>query len=135
MYSVLIVATIRVRYHGASIMMNEYGVIDNNSAICGANVEVLQKSSQPIRLPYKGCREYQENSFFQPQYVKIHGIIAIYLNGYGFGQPKIDLRLDHYTVGEYDCGGVFILLRDGKPISRPLPEKKKHANNVAPIQK
>jgi len=85
---------------------------------------VLSKYGEPIRLPYLGVRTLDQDGLLPVQYVKIKGICSYFPNDEILYTKGIKLNLDHYCVGIYDCGGIFLVLQDDIPISYPLPQKK-----------
>lgn len=130
--------SIRIRYNGSSVLMNELGVIDNTKALCGNKVDVLRRQGLSYPYRYLGVREYEERTLLPIQYVKILRILTYFPDEDVLYSRGIDLRLDHYCVGIYDdcANGVFLALKDGKPISFPLPNKQYQAkpSNVQSIR-
>lgn len=128
---------IRIRYNGSSVMMNELGVIDNTKALCGNKVDVLKRQGLSHPYRYLGVRNYEESTLLPIQYVKILRILTYFPDDDVTYSRGIDLRLDHYCVGIYDdcANGVFLALKNGRPISFPLPkrEQRPSISNVYPI--
>ncbi len=78
------------------------------------------KIRPPIRLPYLGVRNFERESLLPVQFVKIKGIITYFPESNSLFTKGIDLRLDHYCVGIFDCNGIFLALDDDRPMSYPL---------------
>lgn len=123
---------IRVRYHYGFVVMDEHGVLENTKALCGATVEVLSKYGEPIRLPYLGVRNLDRGGLLPVQYVKLKGISKYFPDNDILFSKGIELALDHYCVGVYDCGGVFLVLENERPISYPIEKKHYLPKNLRP---
>lgn len=103
---------IRHRYHYGSIVLNESGVIFGHSVIDN-KIAVLLRSGETAYFPYMGAANLVPIGNLKK--VKVVNLI-----GYTFDPDGlfdwIQLPKNHYAVGVWMNGGVYIMLKNNHPI-------------------
>lgn len=51
------------------------------------------------------------------QFVKLCGILSVFPDGHDYRKPQFDYSLKEYLVGEFEGGGVYLMLQDNTPIA------------------
>ena len=113
---------IRIRHNYASILMDEHEV-KGSRVLSKPVVDILCRYGQPIKLSYLGVRDINAYVPRTTQFLKVKGILTYFPCNDESCNKRIDLRLDHYCVGIYEEDGVFLALKDGKPLSFPIVSK------------
>ncbi|CAH0536847.1 hypothetical protein VMF7928_00738 [Vibrio marisflavi CECT 7928] len=75
-------------------------------------------------MSYLGVKDIYAYNSRTTQFLKVKGILTYFPSEDESSKKRIDLRLDHYCVGIYEEDGVYLALKDGKPISYPLEKKR-----------
>lgn len=110
-------ADISIRYDNNIVVLKESRVVRGYFSI--DTVEVLNSDGHTIRLSYLGTCPYPISSQLPVQYVKLVNIIAYHAGSFNLSEP-IDIPTLHYCVGVYDNKGVYLAIKDGKPVSFPI---------------
>lgn len=107
---------IQIRYNYSNVVISEEGVVATGRKTLCANTVAVKMKDDIKRFRFNGFRDYIRDQLFKPQLVKVLDVVAILEGDSDFPNttwlPKHD-----YCVGEYDQQGVFILLKDGVPIT------------------
>jgi hypothetical protein len=103
---------IRHRYHYGSIVLSEHGVLFGQSVI-GNNVAVKLKNGEFAYYPYLGAANIVPIG-------NLKRVKIVNLTGYTFDEDGLrdwnQIASDHYAVGAWLNGGIYVLLKDGHPI-------------------
>lgn len=130
---------IRIKYHYNTLVLNEHGVVEGKSSLCGSTVEVIQSNGSTERYDFRGFRDYDHysNSLIPVQFVKVWNISAFFADDY-HSRP-LYIGKDHYCIGVFESNekGVYLLLDSGRPMARaldrPITNSKYRSDNVVSI--
>ncbi|BCL74160.1 hypothetical protein VNTUMSATTG_60970 (plasmid) [Vibrio nigripulchritudo] len=123
---------IRHRHNDRVTTLNGQGYV-SSKGITGDRVGALLKSGEAEYYRFAGFLPYDFDTK-QLQLVKVIDIIAFTLDDDGLIGWE-DLKRDDYCVGCYSNGSIFLLIENDKPITHPLPPKRKRLGEVVSIFK
>jgi hypothetical protein len=131
--------SIRIRFNYNTVQLSEQGVVGSSKSVCGAQVQVMLKSGKKEWFDFLGFEEVGAHFLEESttQLVKVANVSAYYADD--FSKP-VFFDDDVYLVGVYQHrpSGVYVAIRDNKPISFHIPKPTqitRHENNVVSLQR
>ncbi|MGR5253627.1 hypothetical protein ACPV5S_15625 [Vibrio astriarenae] len=119
---------IRYKHNYRNVIIEDDGSC-HTSAVSGNNIAVLMRGGEIAMLPYAGVIDCNTPNLRRVKLVNL----SAYAQGSGQDFPTWqEIRADHYCVGHYSNGYLKLVLKDGKPMTYPLPKEsgKSQGNNV-----
>ncbi len=124
---------ILIRYNYAAVELGDNGkVVSNQKAVCGSTVSVLMSGADRKRFAFAGFKPRAEIAADHVQLVKVLDVMSFTDSSELFSGNTTHVPLTHYCVGVFEDYKVWLLVEEGKLITRPLdePEKRKVDNVV-----
>lgn len=124
---------IRVRHHFGNVVLDSNGS-PQRSSIYENHITTISRDGDRFLMPFGGFVHSPLPDIPKPQMVKLLDVMQVTYDELGITGWS-DIPKNHYCVGVYGRGKLYLVLRNNQPIIFPLSDRKhtKLTDNVIAI--